>query len=404
MASLVKRNGVWHGRHIWRENGKRRERTKSLETGDQRLAFQRLAEWERELDATKHGEGYSPVFEEAARRWINAKATAVKGTTVTRYETSLRQLVPFFTGRRMMDLSPADLERFEAKRRRDPGRRLARSGERSVKAAKDNGHGKRKAQAFAPVSSASIRRDFACLSALMSHAVRMGWARENIVLSFLGADDKRTSLRASNARERYLSTAEEARLLAAAAQRKQGSEWDRRMFLAAVELAVLTGLRKEELLLLEWRNVQLGHRSQIAVRGKGDKVRRVPLVARGAEIVSGLPIPSSRGIGPQYVICRQDGRRYGSFDRALDEACRRAGLDDFTWHDLRRTCGCRLLQDKGLSLAQVRDWLGHSSVAVTEKHYAFLRVDDLHDAIDRHEQKVRQTPAATVVPLKRRAG
>ena len=48
-----------------------------------------------------------------------------------------------------------------------------------------------------------------------------------------------------------------------------------------------------------------------------------------------------------------------------------AGLQDVEWHDLRRTRGCRLLQDKGFTLLQVSRWLGHSSVRVTEKHYAF---------------------------------
>jgi len=44
---------------------------------------------------------------------------------------------------------------------------------------------------------------------------------------------------------------------------------------------------------------------------------------------------------------------------------------------MARTCGCRLIQDKGFSLLQVSKWLGHSSVKVTEKHYAFLFVDHL---------------------------
>jgi integrase len=58
-----------------------------------------------------------------------------------------------------------------------------------------------------------------------------------------------------------------------------------------------------------------------------------------------------------------------------------AGLKVVEWHDLRRTCGCHLIQDRGFSLLQVSKWLGHSSVKVTEKHYAFLYVDDLEKAL-----------------------
>ncbi len=34
-----------------------------------------------------------------------------------------------------------------------------------------------------------------------------------------------------------------------------------------------------------------------------------------------------------------------------------------------------------MSLARVSRWLGHSSVKVTEKHYAFLRVEDLENSL-----------------------
>jgi integrase/recombinase XerD len=60
------------------------------------------------------------------------------------------------------------------------------------------------------------------------------------------------------------------------------------------------------------------------------------------------------------------------------------------WHDLRRTCGCRLLQDKGFTMVQVSKWLGHASVRVTEKHYAFLYVDDLERALAEGAKKLHR--------------
>ena len=48
-----------------------------------------------------------------------------------------------------------------------------------------------------------------------------------------------------------------------------------------------------------------------------------------------------------------------------------------------RTCGCRLLQNHGLSFAQVRDWLGHLNVQQTERAYAFLTVENLKEAISK---------------------
>jgi integrase len=69
---------------------------------------------------------------------------------------------------------------------------------------------------------------------------------------------------------------------------------------------------------------------------------------------------------------------------ALQKACQRAGIiEHVEWHDLRRTCGCRLLQDHGFSFEEVAKWLGHADVRITQQRYAFLGVDKLHEAIER---------------------
>lgn len=66
------------------------------------------------------------------------------------------------------------------------------------------------------------------------------------------------------------------------------------------------------------------------------------------------------------------------------------GSGGIAWHDLRRTCGSRLLQDRGLTMDEVAKWLGHSSVRVTERHYAFLRVEHLHRALARNVVKLKR--------------
>ena len=39
-----------------------------------------------------------------------------------------------------------------------------------------------------------------------------------------------------------------------------------------------------------------------------------------------------------------------------------------------------------MTMDQVRAWLGHSSVAVTERHYAFLSIDNLKAAAQKSAQ------------------
>jgi len=89
---------------------------------------------------------------------------------------------------------------------------------------------------------------------------------------------------------------------------------------------------------------------------------------------------SLQGVSP-FVFCKEDGTRYGSLKTSFSTAARRAEIKNLRWHDLRRTCGCRLIQEYGLDLYKVSRWLGHKSTTVTEHTYAFLRVDDLHEAI-----------------------
>jgi integrase len=96
-----------------------------------------------------------------------------------------------------------------------------------------------------------------------------------------------------------------------------------------------------------------------------------------------------RHIRSEWVFHHDRGQRYIHMDKGLKAAARRAGIKNLRWHDLRRTCGCRLLQDHGLSMEQVRDWLGHTSVTTTEKAYAFLTIDNLHKAVGTGTKKAQ---------------
>lgn len=56
------------------------------------------------------------------------------------------------------------------------------------------------------------------------------------------------------------------------------------------------------------------------------------------------------------------------------------GVKDLRWHDLRRNCGSWMLQ-RSVDIYTVSRYLGHKSVAVTERSYAFLRTEDLREAV-----------------------
>jgi integrase len=63
----------------------------------------------------------------------------------------------------------------------------------------------------------------------------------------------------------------------------------------------------------------------------------------------------------------------------LKAATKRAGVRDVRRHDLRRTHGCRLLQDHCWSLEMAQARLGHSSIVTTPTPYAFLELEQRLD-------------------------
>jgi hypothetical protein len=46
-----------------------------------------------------------------------------------------------------------------------------------------------------------------------------------------------------------------------------------------------------------------------------------------------------------------------------------------------------------MNMAEVSQWLGHSSVRITERVYAFLSVDQLHRAVQATEARLAYRPS-----------
>ena len=60
--------------------------------------------------------------------------------------------------------------------------------------------------------------------------------------------------------------------------------------------------------------------------------------------------------------------------------CRKLGIRDARFHDLRRTFGYNLIK-QGMSIFKVSKLLGHASVRTTEQHYAPLLSTEIEDFV-----------------------
>lgn len=130
---------------------------------------------------------------------------------------------------------------------------------------------------------------------------------------------------------------------------------------AAIEFAALTGLRRGELLALKPENVSGG--AIVLTHTKTGRPRTVPLA-------EGLTVDRFPwGITEQEL-------------RVGFEAARKAiGRPDLQFRDLRRTFGSWIIQrTQNLKLAQ--DLLGHTTQAITARHYAHMLDDNKRDAVN----------------------
>ena len=105
-----------------------------------------------------------------------------------------------------------------------------------------------------------------------------------------------------------------------------------------------------------------------------------------------------RSSSSDFIFWLHGGKRdvQASFSRLIEAATRkRASLHDVTIHTLRKTFASWLVQG-GASLQEVKELLGHSTVQITERHYAYLAPKNLRSAVAKLEKSVMKlviTPA-----------
>lgn len=147
-----------------------------------------------------------------------------------------------------------------------------------------------------------------------------------------------------------------------------------------VRCMVFTGLRRAEAAGLRWEHIDFAG-GWIDVLGKGDKWRRVPLLGALVGPLRRLQAVYGRSWGA--VFSKEDGLPMHPytlnviFKRWITE---RAGVH-ITPHKLRHTFATMLVEH-GASLDEVRDLLGHESIATTQV-YVNTTPERLRAAVER---------------------
>lgn len=133
-----------------------------------------------------------------------------------------------------------------------------------------------------------------------------------------------------------------------------------------VRLALATAMRQGELLSLDWRNIDFERKVARLQDTKNGERRDVPLSSEAIKALKSLPRNLSGSvfsIGTMAVV------------HAFQRACKRAGIEDLRFHDLRHEATSRLFE-KGLNPMEAAAITGHKTLQML-KRYTHLRAEDL---------------------------
>ena len=206
------------------------------------------------------------------------------------------------------------------------------------------------------VSGATVTREFSVLS----HAIDTARREWDVYLPTNPCTLVRRPPQ-GRPRNRRLQGNEEQRLLAVC--RVARNPW----LAHCVALAIETGMRRSELLGLQWANVDLERRVALLPLTKNGDSRGVPLSSRAVTIIRSLPASSN---GRVFGRLTADGLKQ-SFKRAVH----RAGITGLRFHDLRHEATSRFFE-RGLNVMEVASVTGHKTLQML-KRYTHLSATDL---------------------------
>jgi integrase len=227
----------------------------------------------------------------------------------------------------------------------------------------------------------SVNREMSCLHHIFTKAVE--W---EMMEGSPFDKGKSLLLKENNKRLRFL-TAEEIQKLLAECPRHL-----RRI----VECALHTGMRRGEILNLKWSYIRNGHIYLPPEITKTGEARQIPLnddlavlfkdirkefkgeyvftYARNEDKLKGVE-PVRKRKRPAPVAEAISGVK-----SAFKSALKRAGIEDFRFHDLRHTFASHMIM-KGASLKEVQEILGHKTINMTMR-YAHLSQEHKKKAVN----------------------
>jgi integrase len=334
----------------------------------------------RDPTAEKEAERLAGTVADLCALYLREGTATLKPATVRNHRSRIHaHVIPLLGDRRVRDVGRGDIERLQAAiadgctaldRRTGPrGRSIVRGGK------------------------GAARLTVMMLSAIFSFAVARGLRRDNPC----------TGVRRfkPSSKERFLSAAEQVRLGEALSAALAGGA--NPTAIAAIRLLALSGMRRGEVLLLKWNEVDF-ERQCLRLGDSKTGAKVVQLGAAALDLLAGLAEAKAALV---YVFPSAVARDHpiSDINHVWQRVRRAAGLADVRLHDLRHSFASDLV-NSGASLAMIGKLLGHRSVATTAR-YSHLSDDPLRAVADRAAGSIASAlagrPGADFAPLQKKA-
>ncbi|MEA2205734.1 MAG: hypothetical protein QOE77_2510 [Blastocatellia bacterium] len=235
----------------------------------------------------------------------------------------------FFGEKHLRDIKPMMIEKFKRERLATPTKHDTEERPR-------------------PRTPASVNRDLACLSKILSMAFDNELIDSNPM--------RRVRLLKENgSRERFITAEEEVKLFAKLTGRRDHIR-------SVVTVALNTGMRRGEILDLQWEHVNFIARTIFIARSKTGKTRTIPM--NDIVFAELKALKQDAGTRDFVFSVSKTGVNIDSIKTGWRNACAAAGLVDLRFHDTRHTFATRL-RANGVHEWDIRDLLGHTTTRMT---------------------------------------
>jgi integrase len=359
MASIRKLTSIARGekRTRWEYSlqvaGKQERRVYDTEEA----AIAALAERQREVQEGRSNRPVPITLKEASDKFVPYIEARALRSAKNQADMLRNQVVPYFgPSIKITQITAEAIRRWEADLTRE---KLPRTG-----------------RARGP---ATVNRHFALLRRLLRLCQRWGHLRD--VPHFEMAKEPPGRLR-------FLTHEEFNRLVKAC---RAQARYRNRHLAPIVILAGHTGMRRGEILGLEWRRVDFSRGVLVLEQTKNGRRREVPMSQTVYEVLTEVrKEQAENGVLPTKGFVfrnKKTGVRMFEINNGFMTAAKEAELSDFRFHDLRHTCASWLVMG-GASLQEVKEILGHRDFAMTLR-YAHLSPGHLRSAVGRLDEVLR---------------